>query len=273
MKRWASILLVLILAVVCLTGCGKDDSDTKSSRKKETAQSTQKTEPAKDEQKAEPAQSEQKTEALPSGTTAKGDIITFGRYEQDNNLDNGPEPIEWIVLNVQGGKALLISKYGLDAKPFNIKGNGTWKESSLRSWLNNEFLNGGSFNDAERTKISLTDVYSGYDQNYRLEDDPYYFDPEDYKTQDYVFLLSYREAITYFPNSGARQCVVTDYAINNGADVYHKAESKVVGMWWLRTEGSMSCAEYVMENGERSDIVENSNGTLIVRPAVWVNLQ
>ena len=29
-----------------------------------------------------------------------GDVITFGTYEQDNNLENGAEPIEWQVLEV-----------------------------------------------------------------------------------------------------------------------------------------------------------------------------
>ena len=54
-----------------------------------------------------------------SSTVRIGDIVTFGRYEQDNNLDNGPEEIDWIVLDIQGDKALLLSKYGLDAKQYN----------------------------------------------------------------------------------------------------------------------------------------------------------
>ena len=42
-------------------------------------------------------------------TIAAGDTVVFGRYEQDNNMENGPEPIEWIVLNVDDGKALLLT--------------------------------------------------------------------------------------------------------------------------------------------------------------------
>ena len=45
------------------------------------------------------------------------DYITFGTYEQDNDTSNGAEPIEWEVPDVKGGKALVISKYILDAKP------------------------------------------------------------------------------------------------------------------------------------------------------------
>ena len=43
-----------------------------------------------------------------------GDIVTFGKYEQDNNIDNGKEPIEWFVLTVENGKALVMSKKVLD---------------------------------------------------------------------------------------------------------------------------------------------------------------
>ena len=51
-------------------------------------------------------------QALPQNISV-GDVLAFGHYEQDNNPDNGPEPIEWIVLDVQDGKALLLSRYGL----------------------------------------------------------------------------------------------------------------------------------------------------------------
>ena len=50
---------------------------------------------------------------------SKGDYFTFGAYEQDNNLANGPEPIEWIVLAKEEKKILIISRYGIDACPYN----------------------------------------------------------------------------------------------------------------------------------------------------------
>ena len=194
MKKWVSILLVLILAVVCLTGCGKDDSDTKTSRKKETSQSTQKTEPAKDEQQAEPAQSEQKTKTLHFGSTAKGDIITFGHYEQDNNLDNGPEPIEWIILDYDEAthRALLLSRYGLEAKPYNTEEVGTtWEKCTLRSWLNDEFLN-AAFSTEEQSAILVTDVDNSDGQCYNG-----WGTSGGNNTQDRIFLLSYAEANKY----------------------------------------------------------------------------
>ena len=80
---------------------------------------------------------------------AIGDIIVFGSYEQDGNLSNGKEPIEWIVFNIEkdhsngtvGYKYHLVSKEALDAKPYNTTAESvTWATSSLRKWLNNEFL-------------------------------------------------------------------------------------------------------------------------------------
>ena len=48
-----------------------------------------------------------------------GDYITFGLYEQDNDLSNGKENIEWLILELKDEKALVISKYALDSKPYN----------------------------------------------------------------------------------------------------------------------------------------------------------
>ena len=44
------------------------------------------------------------------------DTIEFGRYEQDNDLTNGSEPIVWQVLEVSDESAMMITRYGLDKK-------------------------------------------------------------------------------------------------------------------------------------------------------------
>ena len=57
-------------------------------------------------------------------------IVTFGRYEQDGNEENGPEEIEWIVLDVKDGRSLLISRYALDTVPYHTESiNITWEKS------------------------------------------------------------------------------------------------------------------------------------------------
>ena len=46
-----------------------------------------------------------------------GDIIVYGSYEQDGDIDNGLEPIEWEVLDVDDNRALLVCRYVLDWQP------------------------------------------------------------------------------------------------------------------------------------------------------------
>ena len=48
-----------------------------------------------------------------------GDYLLFGHYDQDNNKRNPPEPVEWQVLNVRDGKAMIISRHGLDVYQFD----------------------------------------------------------------------------------------------------------------------------------------------------------
>lgn len=73
----------------------------------------------------------------------KGDIIRFGTYEQDNNLENGKEDIEWQVVygnnfNQYASYVTLISKNAIEYMYFDTN---DWENSSLRYWLNNDFLN------------------------------------------------------------------------------------------------------------------------------------
>ena len=51
---------------------------------------------------------------------AVGDYITFGHYPQTASGDDNT-PIEWLVLDVQDGKALLISRFALDCQPYKIR--------------------------------------------------------------------------------------------------------------------------------------------------------
>ena len=88
---------------------------------------------------AETAQAQAKAQN-PYVDVQVGDIIEFGSYEQDNDLSNGPEPIEWRVLEVSDGSALIVSQYALDARAYNKERvRITWAECTLRGWLNGEF--------------------------------------------------------------------------------------------------------------------------------------
>lgn len=83
-----------------------------------------------------------------------GDHLTFGLYEQDGDWENDEEPIEWLVLDIQNNKALLLSQYALNSKPYNTDYEAvSWENSSLRQWLNGWFLK-FSFSDAEKRSHS-----------------------------------------------------------------------------------------------------------------------
>lgn len=87
-------------------------------------------------------ESDDQSENIKIGDVSIGDTVFIGKYEQDNDLTNGKEPIEWIVLKKTDDKrALLISKYALDRKQFNVSdSNVDWTSSSLYKWLNGEFM-------------------------------------------------------------------------------------------------------------------------------------
>lgn len=94
-----------------------------------------------------------------------GNYITFGTYPQ-TEAGNDESPIEWMVLERKGKNALLISRYGLDAQPFNNSNTDiTWEECTLRQWLNITFFN-KAFTRAERTLILTTAVDNSESQCY-----------------------------------------------------------------------------------------------------------
>ena len=62
-----------------------------------------------------------------------GDIITFGNYWQGKDKSAGKQPVEWQVLDVKDGKALVISKYGLMNHKYNEERKDvTWETCTLR---------------------------------------------------------------------------------------------------------------------------------------------
>ena len=199
-----------------------------------------------------------------------GDSICLGTYEQDN-LGGQQEAIEWIVLETKGNNALLLSRYGLEAgQPFlNRYAACTWETSSVREWLNGDFLN-NVFTSAESGCILETWVDNG-----KAQGNPKWSTQGGESTLDRLFLLSYAEAVTYFGTNEARRCAPTDYALSQGAWTYDKysPEGRLSGVWWLRSPGeTRNYAACVDLQG--SALYQNSvgNNYVCVRPAMWVDM-
>ena len=192
---------------------------------------------------------------------AVGDVIDFGTYEQDNDRDNGSEPVAWLVLAVEEDRALLISKYALDAKPYNTNWiRRTWEGCSLRKWLNGEFYN-SAFSPAEQERIlTVTNVNP---------DHPFTRIKGGNDTEDRVFLLTIDEADARFDSDEARRCQATAFAKANGAylNEYHGDS-----WYWLRSRGASSLtASLVLFSGYVNTVgygVNNAGG--YVRPAMWL---
>ena len=187
-----------------------------------------------------------------------GDTVSFGRYPQDE--DGKVKPIEWTVMKRKGNKALLLSKYVLDAQQYNKKFEEvTWETSDIRRWLNSDFYT-TAFNDIEQRKIADTLV--------RTENNPTYGTTGENNTEDKVFLLSVEEAESLFMNDGKRRGKPTQYA--------KKADILTVegySCWWLRSPGrDGDVATEVYYDGRvfrYGGDVDDDEG---VRPALWLNL-
>lgn len=190
-----------------------------------------------------------------------GDSVFFGLYEQDSNAEKGKEPIEWLVLDEVDNKVLVISKYALDCKKYNDEYvECTWESSSLRKWLNSDFIN-EAFTDAEKGMLVTSDVPADPNSDYDTE-------PGN-ATQDQVFLLSQAEMERYLTTEEERMCRPTDYAKENGAFGNHANYCN----WWLRTPGYNSFgATYIGSGG-----LTFTGGFFVsyvncaVRPAFWID--
>ena len=209
-----------------------------------------------------PKPAEKLSQTKTSRALSAGDEFIFGDYEQDNNKNNGTEKIEWKVLTVEDGRALLISKYGLDSKPYNdIYEDATWETCSLRAWLNGEFYD-SAFSASEKEQIQSLELSNLNNSEYGTEGGSV--------TTDRIFLLSIDEAESYFAADYDKICKGTLYAKENGA----YADKDGHTLWWLRSPGDGSAyAAFVDLDGSidnNGDYIDDNSG--IVRPAFWLIL-
>ena len=209
-------------------------------------------------------------------TLRVGQTFTMGRYEQDNNLRTGVEPIEWQVLTLQSDRALVISKYALETITHSeMQQSTSWEGSSYRKWLNDEFYN-TSFNENEKNKILQVT-----NEN---PDNPEYGTDGGNRTQDRIFLLSLDEAKSYFTSDEARKCEITEYVkgtfITTGGiySYYYRRPDDYGAMWMLRTPGSRENMRVLVNmigsielSGSPCDAMLGCDKTLFtLRPAFWI---
>ena len=209
---------------------------------------------------------------------------TANSYQDDNGYTTSNvywfkyEPITWRVLDVQAGKAFLMANLVLDSQDYHYSTStrtiggvtvysNNYKESHIRSWLNDSFYN-TAFSTEEKARIQTTTVdnsvaSTGYSSN------PYACA----NTSDKIFLLSYAEATsaTYgLSTATSRQLGPSAYAKAQG--VY--TDPNGFNSWWLRSPNDHNAndARYVYHDG----IVDNyyyvyyTNRGVV--PALWISL-
>lgn len=163
--------------------------------------------------------------------TKIGEIASFGN-------------IEWRVLDKKDNKVLLIKDIGLASKPFDETGkNVTWESSSIRKWLNEEFLQ-ENFTDDERNNILETTVKNKPNATYNT--------PAGKDTKDKFFLLSCDEAEKYY-------------------DALHITTT----CWWLRTPGAFANSmSFVYRDKTIMDYgYEVTNTKITIKPVMWLNVE
>lgn len=184
-------------------------------------------------------------------TSEIGDILTFGKYAQDNSRSNRNEKIEWVIVDKVDGALLLVSVKVLDSRPYNTSRTSvTWEDCSLRRWLNNDFLNWG-FSLEEQALIQ------------DISDDKY-------STSDKVFLLDGDNYLMYEYGDGElRRCFPTEFAKSKGV-FYSNNEGTC---WWLlRWPDSTDIVPIVDSDGNYyydGCYVDEKMG---IRPAMWIKL-
>ena len=141
-----------------------------------------------------------------------GDFLFFGFYEQDADLTNGPEPIEWQVIKADDGELFLLSRRALAALPFESRDlQSCWSECELRSWLNRDFA-ADAFDEAAFSMILPTELVSV------REEDAFY------SCVDHLFLLSSTEYL---------DLLRTDvYTIEIPPSAYALSQKSDLSFWW-----------------------------------------
>lgn len=164
-----------------------------------------------------------------------GKLYSFGNYY---------EPINWMVLDIIEGRALLLSEKALELKAYDvnegIRHGCPWKDSSIRVWLNSEFLN-TAFSTEEQDKMCKI------------------MTKED--TEDKVLLLSYNEYQNYLAGNKKHKAVQADQ-LKARINPWYAQECE----WYLMGAYEVAKDGYAFESLMPS-------GQSLIRPVIWINVE
>ena len=172
-----------------------------------------------------------------------GEVLLFGDYYGNS---------EWIVLDKDCEKILVITKDAIELMPYNEEGTQvTWETCTLRRWLNETYFL-CAFNSDERAMILESQIVNVNNPNYSTNGGN--------DTIDKVFLLSIDEVNRYFPSANDR--IVTF------------SKKKYVS-WWLRSPGAdnLNAASVAVGGGLGNNYgLDVTYDNIGVRPALWIDI-
>ncbi len=194
-----------------------------------------------------------------------GEYFTFGSWKQGKNGEI--KDLEWLVLEREGSRILVISRYIVEIMPF---GGTNWSESGARDWLNSTFIS-KAFNNDERSMIAETQLKNAGNTQHGT------YGGED--TVDRVFLLNGKELRGFLSNTESA-AELTGYSSAQFDAVIEAVRSTGVavpanvagGKYWLRSVGSQFCIETIDSMGSITFSTRYDDRTAGVRPAMRIDV-
>lgn len=187
-------------------------------------------------------------------------IINGSKYHKTENNYFKYEPIKWRVLHYENSEAFLLADAILDSQPYHSENEEIdWEKSSIRAWLNNEFIN-KAFSNEENKAINTVELINKDNSKYGTQGGK--------NISDKLFLLSLsevdetEESKEYgFWDKKTRKCKNDNF-------------SEETYFWWLRSPGNSShdaagVYYYGWVFGYGYDVQEPAGG---IRPALYLNL-
>lgn len=190
-------------------------------------------------------------------STSTNHVLSFDdgtKIQKDKTYWFKCEPIEWIVVSSNdNNEHYLLSKYLLDAGAY-LYNTGTglysdYERSSIRNWLNNDFLNSAFYLNRE--------ALCSYSFEHESK-------PLSNAFNDFVILPKYAELYSY-----ATECIVTEYGRTRGGwynSAYDLSEAVKKNKYWTSTTYSNSEVVTVESGSKWFCSVRSEN--VCIRPAI-----
>ena len=187
-------------------------------------------------------------------------IINGSKYHKTENDYFKYESIKWRVLRYENSEAFLLSEAILDSQPYHSENEEIdWEKSSIRAWLNNEFIN-KAFSDEENKAINTVELINKDNSKYGTQGGK--------NTSDKLFLLSLSEV------DGTEESKEYGFWDKKTRKCKNDNFSEETYFWWLRSPGNSShdaagVYYYGWVFGYGYDVQELTGG---IRPALYLNL-